>query len=324
MKGDLLMNVKSIIKSVSSIKLKDIPATVSKGKLLLKKHSPDILLIAGGTLIVASTVAACYQTLKAKNILEKADDDIKKINYGEDVANGDSDFDATTARKERMKVYSHLGLDMVKLYGPCVVGELLGLGMIFGSHKILKDRNTTLAAAYSSLLTTYTTYRERVRERIGVDEEIAVASGADHMDIVSEDENGQRTRVKNAPVVHDDGSTHSEYARIFDEYCKNWKPSPSENLVFLRSQQNFANDKLRSEGFVFLNDIYRMLGFPATPAGQIVGWVYDPDDPTRDNYIDFGIYDAIYKSPARKDFINAAEPSVWLDFNVDGVIYNLI
>lgn len=317
------MKLTSIVKAVSSTKLKDVPAALSKSKLLLKKNSPDILLVVGGTLIIASTVAACYQTLKAKDILEKADEDIKKINYGEDIADGDADFDANVARKERIKVYSHLGIDMVKLYGPCVVGELVGLGMIFGSHKILKDRNATLATAYSSLLTTYTTYRERVRERLGTDAEISIASGADTMDIVSDD-GDETTRIKNASVVHDDGSTHSEYARIFDECCRNWKPSPSENLLFLRSQQGYANDKLRSEGFVFLNDIYRMLGFPPTPAGQVVGWVYDPSDTTRDNYIDFGIYDKIYKSQAKRDFINAAEPSVWLDFNVDGVIYNLI
>lgn len=317
------MGATDIVKRMADIKLGDIPRKMSMGKLLLKKHSPEILMVVGGTLVVVSTVAACYQTLKAKDILEKADEDIKKINYGENVADGDDGFDANVARKERMKVYSHLSIDMVKLYGPCVAGELLGLGMMFGGHKILQNRNATLAAAYSSLLTNYNTYRARVRERIGEDEEIAIASGSSRMDIVSESD-GEKTRVKNAMVAHDDGSGHSEYARIFDECCPNWNPSPSRNLVYLRSQQNFANDKLRAEGFVFLNDIYRMLGFPPTPAGQIVGWIWNPKDPNRDNYIDFGIYDKIYTSQAARDFINAAEPSVWLDFNVDGVIYDLI
>lgn len=318
------MDITGIIKKTANLKLSDIPTKVNMGKLLLKKHSPEILMVVGGVLVVTSTVAACYQTLKAKDILDKADEDIKKINYGEDVADGDSDFDEHVARKQRMKVYSRLGIDMFKLYGPCVAGEILGLGMMFGGHKILQNRNATLAAAYSSLMTNYNSYRERVREKYGVDEEIALSSGADRMDVISEDDDGQQTRVKNAMIVHDDGSTHSEYARIFDECCRDWSPSPSKNLATLRSRQNFANDKLRSEGFVFLNDVYRMLGFPPTPAGQVVGWIWDPDNKDHDNYIDFGIYDSIYTSKAARDFINAAEPSVWLDFNVDGVIYNLI
>ena len=37
---------------------------------------------------------------------------------------------------------------------------------------------------------------------------------------------------------------------------------------------------------------------------------------------DFGIYDASVEK--RRDFVNGRERSIFLDFNVDGVIYNLI
>ena len=83
--------------------------------------------------------------------------------------------------------------------------------------------------------------------------------------------------------------------------------------MYLRQQETYANDLLKSRGFIFLNDVYDMLGIPRTRAGQVVGWTYDKENPRGDNYIDFGIF-------KRKEFVNGYERSVLLDFNVDGII----
>ena len=92
--------------------------------------------------------------------------------------------------------------------------------------------------------------------------------------------------------------------------------------MYLRHQQNYANELLRSRGYVFLNDVYDMLGIRRTKAGQIVGWVYDEKNPNIDNYIDFGIYNVHYEGA--RDFVNGFECSILLDFNVDGPIIDLI
>ena len=65
-----------------------------------------------------------------------------------------------------------------------------------------------------------------------------------------------------------------------------------------------------------------MLGIERTKAGQIVGWVYDEDNPLGDNYVDFGIYD-INREKSR-DFVNGYERVILLDFNVDGNILDRI
>ena len=65
-----------------------------------------------------------------------------------------------------------------------------------------------------------------------------------------------------------------------------------------------------------------MLGAKRTQAGQHVGWVYDEEHPVGDNYVDFGMFD-VRREKAR-DFINGYEKVIVLDFNVDGVIDNLI
>ena len=94
------------------------------------------------------------------------------------------------------------------------------------------------------------------------------------------------------------------------------------NLVFLKQQQNWANELLKTRGHLFLNEVYDMLGIERSKAGQVVGWVYDETNPDCDNYVDFGIYD-IYNERKRA-FVNGWERSILLDFNVDGDIYSLL
>ena len=82
------------------------------------------------------------------------------------------------------------------------------------------------------------------------------------------------------------------------------------------------NNLLKSRGYLFLNEVYEALGFPITKAGQVVGWLYRPDNPNGDNYVDFGIFNL--QSEKACDFVNGYERSLVLDFNVDGNIYDLM
>lgn len=308
---------------LSNIKL---PASIVKSKVIFQKHAPEILVATGAILVVGSAVLACKQTLKAAEIVKKATDD---LDYIKDTAEGASeeDYSAADIHNDKIVVYSNAAVGLVKCYGPSVIGGALGLGMILYSHKLLTDWNTTLTVAYTNLLNSFNNYRKQVIKRFGQDEEYLLSSGSEMKDISIRNENGEES-TELVPVVHDDGSGHSPYARIFDESNNNWSRNPNSNLIFLKSQQNFCNEKLRSEGILFLNDVYKALGFPPTKEGQIVGWVFDPrkeiENHTGDDYVDFGIYDMLYKNAAQKEFLNGYEPCVWLDFNVDGVVYHLI
>ena len=113
----------------------------------------------------------------------------------------------------------------------------------------------------------------------------------------------------------------SHYARWFDESNGYWTKDPEYNLMFLRTQQNYANDLLRAQGYLFLNDVYQMLGIAKSKAGQIVGWVYDGENHIGDNFVDFGIDRNDQKVI---DFVNGKTPNVLLDFNVDGYILDRI
>lgn len=113
----------------------------------------------------------------------------------------------------------------------------------------------------------------------------------------------------------------SQYARWFDDGCPGWTKNPEYNLVFLKYQQDYANSKLKAQGYLFLNDVYDMLDIPRTNTGQVVGWIYDAENPIGDNFVDFGLNRDDVQC---KDFVNGYRRDVLLDFNVDGTILDLI
>lgn len=297
---------------------------ISKTTLQLKKHSPEILVVAGVVGTVASTVMACRATTKVSVILEETKeqiDSIHEVSSNEEYADKYSEEDA---KKDTAIVYAQTAVKLAKLYAPSVILGTLSLGCILSSHNILHKRNVAIAAAYATVDKSFKDYRGRVVERFGetVDHELKHSIKAQKIEeVVVDEETGKEKKTKKTVDVSGvDG--YSDYARFFDDACKGWQKDPEYNLMTLRATQQWANDLLKANGHLFLNEVYDMLGIPRTKAGQVVGWVYNTENPVGDNYVDFGIYN-IYRE-ANRDFVNGYERSILLDFNVDGNIWDLI
>ena len=111
----------------------------------------------------------------------------------------------------------------------------------------------------------------------------------------------------------------SAHAGFFDNTNPNYVKDPANNynLMFIQIQEQFCNDKLRVQGFLFENDARELLGLKKTEGGQRCGWVYDPNGPT--HQISFGIDD--YTVNHGK---NIMDDGIWIDFNVDGDIMNKV
>lgn len=107
----------------------------------------------------------------------------------------------------------------------------------------------------------------------------------------------------------------SQYARFFDESCPCWTADPEANVTFLRLLEANANTLLETRGYLYLNEVYKLLGIPYSKAGQLVGWIYKDPNPAGDNYVDFGIY-----APHNGEAVNGYARNLLLDFNVDGII----
>lgn len=290
----------------------------SRCKMKVAKHSPEILVIGGIVGTVAAAVMACKATTKVDSIMQEKKEKLSAIRN----CTEDTDIEEYTqedAKKDTVIVYVQTGMKLVKLYSPAVMLGLLSITSILASNNILRKRNIALTAAYSAVHKGFKEYRSRVVERFGdaVDKELRYDIKAHKIEETVTDDNGREISMeKTVDIAHPD--VISEYARFFDESCAYWEKDSEYNLYFLKSRQQLANDMLVSRGYIFLNEIYDMLGIPKTKAGQIVGWVYDEKNPVGDNYVDFGIYD-INREKAR-DFVNGYERVILLDFNVDGNI----
>ena len=305
--------------------LSTISRNVHKVGFIFKKHSPEILMAAGIVGVVTSAVMACKATTKLSGILEESKKEIDQIHeYVE--ANGYSEkYTEEDSKKDLVISYTKMSMKLVKVYAPSVILGLLSITSILASNNIIRKRNMALAAAYAAIDSNFKDYRNRVVERFGkeLDRELKYNIKPKEIEETIIDEEGNEVVVKKT-VNNAEVNLPSEYAKVFDEFSSCWTKDADYNLTFLRRIQDQANDKLRLRGHLFLNEVYDMLDIPRTAAGAVVGWIYDKNRENSDSYVDFGLYDNLINDESKRLFINGNERSVLLDFNVDGVIYDLL
>lgn len=313
------------MKEKKFFKKANISRAFGKAKLQLKKHSPEILVISGVVGTVAAGVMACKATTKASDILEEMHESMDQIHKVNEMAkeNENISYDENDLKKDTTMVYVQTGVKFAKLYGPSLAVGILSITSILVGHNILRKRNLALAAAYTTVSNSFKAYRDRVADRFGDDVEYQLRHGikAEEVEETIVDEDGNEKTVKKTIDIMDPNKV-SDFARIFDDGNIGWEKDAEHNLAFLKMQQNYANDILKTRGYLFLNEVYEMLGFNKTKAGQVVGWIFDESDPKCDNFVDFGIYRG--ESPAVRAFVNGDERSILLDFNVDGDILDRV
>ena len=289
----------------------------------VQKHSPEILMGVGVAGVITTTVMACRATMKLDDILVEAAETREKIKEVAENPSYEDKYTEEDAKKDLVINYTQTAVKVAKLYAPAVAVGVISVGCLLGSHDILRKRNAALSAAYLTVDKSFKEYKQRVIDRVGeeVEKEIRYGIKAEEIIETVTDEEGNETTVSET-VKTMNPTLYSDYARFFDEASPCWQNDPEYNLMFLRAQQQYANDLLRAKGRLFLNDVYDMLGIEKTKAGQIVGWVYDRENPNGDNFVDFGIYD-MSKERVRA-FVNGYETNILLDFNVDGNIWDLM
>lgn len=296
----------------------------------IKKHSPEILIAAGVVGTVASVVMACKATLKVNDIVDEAKDLIDDIHESVEQEKHTADGEVYTqedANKDLLIVYAQTGWKFVKLYGPSVILGATSIGCMIASNNILRKRNVALAAAFTAVDTSFKEYRNRLIERFGengkaLDRELRFNIKAKEIEETVVDENGNETVVKKTVEVVDPNVTHDIYSVVFCEGNLGWTKNPDLNKVFLLNQQRQANDRLRLEGYLSLNDVYDMLGIQRTSYGQFAGWIYTEDSSIGDNYVDFGVFDL--NNERKCAFVNGDERSIILDFNCIGDYYKYL
>lgn len=295
--------------------MKSVNGVASKTVMKLKKHSPEILVMAGIVGTVVSAVLACKATTKVAEILDETKGTLDTIYEGmETGAINGQEYTTEDGKKDTVVVYAQTGMKLAKLYAPAIILGTLSITSILASNNILRKRNVVLGAAYAAIDKSFKEYRGRVIERFGeqVDTELKYGIKAKKFEEIEVDpETGKEKKVKKTVMVADP-NLQSDYAVYFDSKSRNYETNPDYNRMFLKAQQAFANDKLQTRGHLFLNEVLDDLDLPRTPAGQIVGWTKDGPD----GYVNFRIVEV-----ERETEDGRHEPALLLDFNVEGNIW---
>lgn len=295
--------------------MKSVNGVASKTVMKLKKHSPEILVVAGIAGTVVSAVLACKATTKVAEILDETKGTLDTIHEGmETGAINGQEYTTEDGKKDTVVVYAQTGMKLAKLYAPAIILGTLSITSILASNNILRKRNVALGAAYAAIDKSFKEYRGRVIERFGeqVDTELKYGIKAKKFEEIEVDpETGKEKKVKKTVMVADP-NLQSDYAVYFDSKSRNYETNPDYNRMFLKAQQAFANDKLQTRGHLFLNEVLDDLDLPRTPAGQIVGWTKDGPD----GYVNFRIVEV-----KRETEDGRHEPALLLDFNVEGNIW---
>lgn len=295
--------------------MKSVNGVASKTVMKLKRHSPEILVVAGIAGTVVSAILACKATTKVAEILDETKGTLDTIHEGmETGAINGQEYTTEDGKKDTVVVYAQTGMKLAKLYGPAIILGTLSITSILASNNILRKRNVALGAAYAAIDKSFKEYRGRVIERFGeqVDTELKYGIKAKKFEEIEVDpETGKEKKVKKTVMVADP-NLQSDYAVYFDSKSRNYETNPDYNRMFLKAQQAFANDKLQTRGHLFLNEVLDDLDLPRTPAGQIVGWTKDGPD----GYVNFRIVEV-----ERETEDGRHEPALLLDFNVEGNIW---
>lgn len=295
--------------------MKSVNGVTSKAIMKLKKHSPEILVVAGIAGTVVSAVLACKASTKVAEILDETKGTLDTIHDRmETGAINGQEYTTEDGKKDTVVVYAQTGMKLAKLYGPAIILGTLSITSILASNNILRKRNVALGAAYAAIDKSFKEYRGRVIERFGeqIDTELKYGIKAKKFEEIEVDpETGKEKKVKKTVMIADP-NLQSDYAVYFDSKSRNYETNPDYNRMFLKAQQAFANDKLQTRGHLFLNEVLDDLDLPRTPAGQIVGWTKDGPD----GYVNFRIVEV-----ERETEDGRHEPALLLDFNVEGNIW---
>lgn len=287
-----------------------VAAKTARAVLQTQKHSPQTLFAAGLVGMGATIYLSCRATLKVEEVLEKHESGLHTVESLSANTSEEKPYSDRDAQKDKVHIYMHTIGDLGKLYGPAVVVGALSVSALAGSHNILTKRNAALAAAYGTIEKAFSDYRGRVSNAYGEKTELEIYRDVQVCDI--EGENGKTKKGKLS-------MGNSPYARIFDEFNINWEATPEYNFMFLKYQQQYANNRLQAKGHMFLNEVYDALGMERSKEGAVVGWLKGEGD----NFVDFGIFED-RQSERILEFMVGREKAVWLDFNVDGIIYDKI
>lgn len=136
---------------------------------------------------------------------------------------------------------------------------------VLGANVLNKRKQASMASAYALLSRSYSSYRGKVREKIGDEEEKKIAEE-------TKKEITAKTNRKGEPLI-----------RVRDIYNDRYIDM---SLADFNDTKYAINRIFINNGYASLNDLYKLLGFSDTDIGEKLGWSEDDWSFTGEYFID--------------------------------------
>ena len=307
-------------------------------------HGPSIVTGLGMALELGGTIWACLASIKVHDYLEERDSEELGLFAGTD--------DADDLKKGKAVVRRRLddAIEIGKQFiGPvaCVGGGML---LIAKGHGMVLDKLGLVASAYAACASSYSTYREGVRQEYGevVDQMFAHGLKPTGETVSVESDDGAKISVPEATrIITDEDEQIATLAKLgysADELLKEnveirwnretaptqWSHDKAVNLMFLSGAEAMMNREAYRDHMITVWDMADKLGIPAhlrEPEWQIMVWYPTPTEMAnaeRDNepikLFEIGIFD-----PCNDIFLDTGYRDVdtnecWLSLPVRGLL----
>lgn len=251
---------------------KSVGAKISQSK-------PELMLVGGGISVLAGTIWACFQTEKAKKVVEETKEKTQVIENKLKIEPEEGiDINPETVKRLKIErgrnyigIYGHMIYEFLKLYGLPAILWFGGMGLITGSHVTLRKMNGALAADIFAGNKLFQEYRDRVKKAVGDEVENKIYLGAQEgmVNVLETDpETGKETiRQEKADVFY--AQPGSIFARNFTEETTDilYRDFTDE---YLENRVKMINRDLEIGIVRAYNglDILRKLGYNETALGE--------------------------------------------------------
>ena len=247
-------------------------------KTFMTKNSPYILSGVGAASVATGAVILVKKAKKQNEF----DEEVQKEYYEkfDNVITGDVDKNGETYKKVVFKLNVWRVRKYARYYTLPTILMSGGVMCMLSATLIQTKRLKALSIAYTSLATAFNDYREKVKEKLGEQEE------ADLREEIKRDKRGNIVGCSKIPLIENE----TTFSRLFGEgNTPFWSRSTNASLTCIKAAEGNLNERLRYQGFVTLNEVWDELGFKPSSEGMYLGWRFKEGDPVYGStYISLG------------------------------------
>jgi len=284
-----------------------------KAGLVLKKHSPEILVGVGVVSLFGAVGTAIWKTATCDDILDEhekgmkdAEDHVneqyKKIKAaGKDVKDGKIVYDKADAEEDIKLLQTKQWMKTVgKIawhYTPTIALTAISATSFLGAFCIIKSRYTMVVGALAATTSAFEKYRQRVIEDQGEDKDFEYRYGYKKTLKTVKNEDGAKEKIDIWEKSDEEDIEELEdgiFTFVFDDRSGEFYRDMRTNIISLNGIRATMDLELSAEGFVTAKDIFKRLDvwdqLTKKQRRLALKWGYYDNG---DTHVDFDLYSVI-------------------------------